>query len=558
MVVTAAALRLSFFVPGVWEQPWTPHHFDEHILPYEALALWEGVTPREVGWPAGPSRLALSAVYAGRLLADERRALASAESPEAAMATAARWSGRRVADGAPLYMMGRTLSAVIGLLHVVLVMLAARAWLGGSSMPIAGALAAVSPLAVTHSQLVLADVSGACFATLLLALVPRAVANVGLAPWLGVAAGLAAASKFHFGIWLVLAVTACWTVRPDAVLKRAERLAATLTLLVCFGLTLVAFVPWLWTNAPLGLKEFAGVVLVKAGGGAGGATALLSNAAKVLGGLGVAILLGAIVGARPLVRQCGALGGAVLGLTVLAVGLMCASAVVFDRYGLVLLPGLTLIATAGWQSVSQRWPPLSGVAVPIALLLLGLPQSWLALDEFRHINSYHAAHAWMIEHLPDDASVVVYSEDNQYLPRSAAQLAECEAFVGSDAAYREKWATNGVVVPPASGMPMRLAVINDELFHAYWCSRERLSPHEPAFVVHRFHAASRFQTLDVPTLEREFRAGLTDPARGFDAVLVHWPLFPDLRPMATFETPRGPTLHLYLRPGLTLRDRLDP
>jgi hypothetical protein len=556
VMVIAASLRLSFYVPGVWQQPWTPHHFDEHVLPYEAVALWEGVTPREVGWPAGPFRLALSAAYAGRLMADEGGALASAQSPEAAMATVARWSGRRVADGAPLYQIGRTLSAVIGLLQVVFAMLAARAWLGRGSMPIAGALAAVSPLAVTHSQLVLADMAGACFATLLLVLIPRVGADARLAPWLGVVAGLAAASKFHFGIWLLLPVAALWTRRPDAIPRR-EQWAATVALLVSFGLVLVAFVPWLWINAPLGLKEFAGVVLVKAGGGAGGAAAFVSNAVKVLGGLGVLMLLGAIVGARPLVRQWGALGGAVLALTVLAVGLMCASAIVFDRYGLVVLPGLTLAATAGWQSVGGRWPRLASV-LPIVLVLLGLPQAWRALEGFRHINSYHAAHAWMIARLPDRASVVIYSEDNQYLPRTAAQLAECEAHVGSDTAYREKWATNGVVVPPGSGMPMRLAVINDELFHGYWCSRELLSPQSPAFVVHRFHAAPRFQTLDVPTLEREFRAGLTDPARGFDAVLVHWLLFPDLRPIVTFETPQGPALHLYARSGVTLRDRLDP
>ena len=295
-------------------------------------------------------------------------------------------------------------------------------------MPVAGALAAVSPLAVTHSQLVLADMTGACFATLLLALVPRAVANIRLAPWLGGVAGLAAASKFHFGIWLLLPLAAMWTARPDAMLKRRERWAATLVLLVIFGLVLVAFVPWLWTNAPLGLKEFAGVVLVKAAGGAGGATALVANAATVLGGLGAGIVLGAVVGVRPLVRQCGAIGGAVLALTVLAVGLLCASAIVFDRYGLVVLPAFTLAATAGWQSIGRRWPRLGGI-LPITLVLLGLPQSWFALDEFRHRNSYHLAHAWMIARLPDRASVVIHSEDNQYLPRTLAQLAECESYM---------------------------------------------------------------------------------------------------------------------------------
>ncbi len=163
----------------------------------------------------------------------------------------------------------------------------------------------------------------------------------------------------------------------------------------------------------------------------------------------------------------------------------------------------------------------------------------------------------MIAHLPDRASVVIYSEDNQFLPRTPDLLGQCEAYVESDAAYREKWLTNGVQVPADSGRPMRRAVLNDELFHAYLCARERLAPQSPAFVVHRFHPDRRFQTLDVPTLEREFRAGLSDPTRGFDAVLVHWPLFADLQPAATFQTPPGPRLLLYLRPALTLRDSLD-
>jgi hypothetical protein len=32
-----------------WDDPCHPHHPDEGILPLEAIALWEGVTPREIG-----------------------------------------------------------------------------------------------------------------------------------------------------------------------------------------------------------------------------------------------------------------------------------------------------------------------------------------------------------------------------------------------------------------------------------------------------------------------------------------------------------------------------
>ncbi len=355
VLVLAAALRFSFAIPGAWESPWTPHHFDEHILPYEALGLWEGVTPREVGWPAGPSRLALSAAYAGRLLADEGGALVSASSPEAAMAKVALWTGRRIADGAPLYVVGRTVTALFGVLQVMLAMFAARAWLGKESTVIAGVLAAVAPLAVTHSQLVLADIVGACFTTLLLAWMPRAVADIRLAPWLGMSAGLAAASKFHFGIWLLLPLAAFWVVVPREVAARRQRLTATLALVAGFLVTLLAFVPWFWSNAPLGLKEFSGVVLVKAGG-VSGVVALLSNGSTVVGGLGVAILAGVILGCRPLLRRRGALAACMLGVTALAAAVLCASTIVFGRYGLVMLPALTLIAAAGWLSVA-RAPP---------------------------------------------------------------------------------------------------------------------------------------------------------------------------------------------------------
>lgn len=56
-IALAAVLLLALLARAsvvTWSDPWGPHHPDEHILPLEALALWEGITPREVG--AGPPR----------------------------------------------------------------------------------------------------------------------------------------------------------------------------------------------------------------------------------------------------------------------------------------------------------------------------------------------------------------------------------------------------------------------------------------------------------------------------------------------------------------------
>src|SRR5215470_8816268 len=94
-----------------WTDPWGPHHPDEHILPLEALALWEGITPREVGWPGTTSRLVLSGVHAARLLVDEGDALWQRRSnPADALAVITKWIGEQYVDPTPLYKSGRLLS----------------------------------------------------------------------------------------------------------------------------------------------------------------------------------------------------------------------------------------------------------------------------------------------------------------------------------------------------------------------------------------------------------------------------------------------------------------
>ena len=552
--LVAVGFRFSFALPGAWQQPWTPHHFDEHFLPQEALALWEGVSPREIGWPASTFRLALAGAYSVPLAADTHPALAAAPDAATAMGVIARWIGERTSDSEGLYKIARSMSAIIGVLHVLIAMLAARRWLGAASMPIAGALVAVAPVAVSHSQLVLADVLGVCFATAILALSPDVADKPRSASWLGILAGLATASKFHFGIWLLFSLGAIWlTGRNNPTISWRVRAISTLLTLLTFGLTLLAFVPWFWTNPILALKEFAAVVLSKAGDGPGALSRMLSNAFTVTGVLGPAIVVGAIAGAAPLVRQWRMLGVSVIGFTIATLLLLSGSAIVFGRHGLLLLPGLALAATAGWQSASARWPRFSPSWVTALVLVVGVPFSVRATNEFRFANSYHTAHNWIRTHLPDGASVVIYSEDNQFLPRTATQLDQCAAYVWTDAAYREKWRTNGMAVPANSGMPMQSAVMADEIFHSYWCARERLAVSSPAFVVHRFHPDPRFQTMTVPALRDEFVAGLADASRGFDAVLVHWNLFPQLQPSATFMNGSGPELRLYLRPTLSLR-----
>lgn len=552
VVTIAAVLRLSFLYPGVWQQPWTPHHFDEHFLPYEALALWEGVTPREVGWPASTSRLALSAVYATRLLADRGLELLRQPDPAAVMTLVAQWSGERVADPRPLYLLARLTGAIIGVLQVIAMIAAARHWVGPKAAILAGTFTAVAPIAVTHSQLVLADITGVLFVTLALGLIPVAVRREGVAALLGVLVALATASKFHFGIWLVPAIGVYWVDR-GAHAVRARRLHASVVV-IAFAITMLALVPWLLINPVLAAKEFTGVVLTKAGAGSTGVSGILKNLSISLSGLGWSTLLAAIPGGWILWRRVDGLGTLLVVFTAAVLTLFGISVIVFDRHGLLVLPALALAAAATSDRLLASTGPLRMTLVVATVLVVGVLQSVLAIDRIGAVNSYHVAHEWMLTHLPDDASVVVFAEDNQYLPRTRAQLVECASDVWSDSAYRDKWATNGVTIGPGSGTPMKLAILNDELFHAFWCSREILATPARAFFVHRFHSGRRFRTLTPPAVEVEFVSGVTDPSRGFDAVLTHLPMTSGRQPDMTFTTDVGPTLLLYLRPGVALRD----
>ena len=556
--VIATLLRMSFAIPGIWQQRWTPHHADEHILPEEALALWEGVTPRELGWPATTTRLGLSILYAVPFIAEQGGALRRAPNPEAALEIVSRYIAARWVDPSPLFLLGRWFSAFIGIAQVVVMAWALRRWLPASGAAIGALCAATMPLLVLYSQFILSEVTGVLFVTAALGLLPGAApGDYRRAMLLGLCVALAAGTKFHFGLWLVPAV-AVWWISHGTTLTRLRWTSSTVVV-GTFLIVLLLLVPWTLTQPVLMMKEFAGVVLVKAGGGAS-LPRFGANARLLLLGLGWAVVLGLPVGVPALARRHGWLGLSMIVVTLGGLALLAGSAIVFDRYALLVAPGAVLIAAAGWQRALDAMPTAPGLlrTVVVALFVGALlVQPVLALRRVAQVGSYHEAHAWMLAHLPDKSHVVIYSEDNLFLPRTSEQLEACAGGIWSADAYAAKWATNGVNLSRPQVLPMRLAVLNDEFFRAFWCLRELDAPRPISFVVERFHQDPRFDTLNVETMVRQFNEGLVDPARGFDAVLVHFPITTSVQPARVFVSEVGPTLRLYLRPGLPLRGESD-
>src|SRR5205814_202607 len=144
---------------------------DEDILPLEGLALWEGVTPREVGWPGSTTRLALGAIQAvewtferGHIAWDRRAA------PDKALETVTTWIGDQYLHPTALYQVGRTVSLVTGVLQMCAMAWALGQWFGPVGVIVGTLSVALSPVIVAHSQYVLADVAGLLFATILLGL----------------------------------------------------------------------------------------------------------------------------------------------------------------------------------------------------------------------------------------------------------------------------------------------------------------------------------------------------------------------------------------------------
>jgi hypothetical protein len=534
LVAVGILARLSIFT---WSAPWTPHQADEHILPLDALALWEGITPREVGWPASTTRLVLSAGSAVLWFVDEGRgAWAHRHEPDLALQSVTMWIGQHYVDPAPLYKLGRWTSIITGVLYVVATAWALGQWAGPAGAAIGTLAAAIGPLQVVYSQFCLADITGLLFATWLAGLAanptPRRV--VGMAAL----AGLAASSKFHFGLWLLTPLLSVW-LHPSMARERKWR--AVLVTLVMAAWVIVTFVPWFWVNPLLALKEFAGVVLVKVGHGAS-PRRIIANTGVIFGGLGAIVWVGGLVAAATVDRRE---FRRVLPLFVpLALGTLAliTSETVFDRYGLFLLPGLTVLAALGWDarlttgSAGVRAAAAALAGVSVVWTLTSLVQAERVAGE---VDVDVVAREWILGHVARGSRVAIHDEDNAFLPRAAVQLHACVDHLGTLDAYREKWLTEGITSAVDRAQPMRSMVLNDETYLAYWCHRELDVQPDAGYIVVPYHNGPRFGTFPEADVVREFRTGNAAITGGVDVLVMNRPIDVGKPPAQIFRTARG-------------------
>jgi hypothetical protein len=536
VLFAGAAARASVVF---WTDPWGPHHPDEHILPLESLALWEGVTPREIGWPATTTRLVLSGIHAGRLLAAKGDELWKRKShPAEALDVITKWIGEQYVDSTPLYKTGRLLSVFVGIVQLLVLVWALSQWVGPIGVAVGTFAVAMSPLTVRYSQYVLADIGALLFATVMVGLAAKPTERRVIA--MAALVGLAASSKFHFGLWLFTPMV----IGVQLASTPARRVSIVLATIGIFTWVLVTLVPWLWTNPLLAVKEFLAVVAVKLFSGEGGHRweVIPHNIALIFDGIGITVLAGVAAALYFLRREDWRRVLPLVLSGLIAFGILVMSGTVFDRYCLLLLPGAVVVAALGWEhwltasSVASRRVSAVALTACAAVTLVSL---WSAERVTGEVDVDELAKRWVIDHARPNSRVGVHDEMNALLPRAAEQLEACTHSLQTEDAYQRKWQSEGLSARGIAGDPMRSMVLNDEEFEVYWCRRELLARTTPGFFLVRYHDGPRFDAVPESDVLQEFAHGGTAVTGGVDVLVISRAVDVGRPPAVVFSTARG-------------------
>lgn len=558
ILLLASAVRGLCLGEGVWHEPFDNHYADEMFLPVEALGLWEGLTPRTLSWPASPTRLLLSFCYLVDLVCARSDVFLSPGQWSAAafFDALAERNRQHLEDRTRLFLIGRSLAVAIGVLQVALAYWALRRWSSPAAGLLAAFLSALAPLAVAFSQFIVADMTGMVFLTWLLGLAARpADSPRRRAVVMGALLGLATASKYHHGIWLLPA--ALWLVLDQAETGRrgGARIADFFVLILSWAAMVLFWTPWWWTNPLLAAREGFGVLVTRFDPGQTTTTTPLERLALGWSGLGWLIVVGVGPGIAAAWSRFGWRSGPPLVLLLVWNALLAGVTLFFDRYALPMFPAALFFAALGWEALLAAARPAFRVAGWLALAAATAATGYQLAHQQRHIGgagSYAQAHAWIVEHAQPEARLAIEPLYSRFLPRTRSQLSERLASLTGEDAYARKMATSRRSAHPAQ--PFRNAVLNSELWEAYWV-RNELAGRRPGEGYHvTIHDTQpRFDGLLTSEAIERFVRGLDDPGQGFDILLTRQPI-EGVTAEVIFPGNPGPRLYLYRRPSSKTRE----
>jgi 4-amino-4-deoxy-L-arabinose transferase-like glycosyltransferase len=327
------------------------------------------------------------------------------------------WATLDQAPAAEFYVWGRAVTAAFGTATIALTYLLARR-LGAIAAATAALLVAAQSMHVRESHYVLTDVPLTFFVTLALLLAVRAIDHRRPARffWAGVAAGLAAATKYHGGAVVLVPLAAL------VVTRGIPRRLASLALLAAGAIAaFLLFAPYTLLDLPGFLNGFA--TLAKSYAGVPPAPPWLTylkhlrinlttlGLAAAIGGTAASLVMA--FAAAPGRRAVWASAG---GFALLWFALLSTQNLVFGRYLLPLLPALAVV-TGGAIALVLAHPrvralqPLvrAGIAAGLVVAVAAAPAA-RSIEFVRVISKTSTnalAYAWVLEHVPPGSKVVI-------------------------------------------------------------------------------------------------------------------------------------------------------
>jgi 4-amino-4-deoxy-L-arabinose transferase-like glycosyltransferase len=332
-------------------------------------------------------------------------------------ATAGKWQSLTQVAPTDFYLWGRALTALLGTATVFLVYLIGMRW-GTRYAALAAGLLAVMPIHVRESHYILTDVPVTFFVTLafLLSLRAHEHEQARTFAWAGIAAGLAAATKYPGALSVLLPLIAVWMTPAT----RPSRLIAALT---TFGAFLAAFLiaaPYTVLDLPGFLNGYAHLAGYYSGrelGEAPGITYLkhLRNAMHWPAFL--MVVAGLILG---IVRAVGGPGRVRWTLAVIFpliyFWFISRHTLVFGRYLMPLVPFVCVLAAAAVVSGVSLLRRFDIPRAPRTALIAGLTVAALLPPAVQSVgfnmmitrtSTVEQAHAWIIENVPAGSKIAI-------------------------------------------------------------------------------------------------------------------------------------------------------
>lgn len=357
------------------------------------------------------------------------------------------WTSLDRVDASDFYLWGRAVTALIGAATVFLTHQAGLRW-GARHALLAAALMAVIPMHVRESHYVLTDVPMTFFVTLafLLSLVAHDKGTLAAFWWAGVAAGLAAATKYNGAAAMWLPLVAAWmTFGRD----RSRLLLAVASI----GGAIAAFLltaPYTVLDLPAFLNTFARLSTEyrpRHGVEAGWLVYLKHLRATLLWPATLHTIAGLAMGVVRAAKGPGRVRWALaVSFPAVYFYLIATKGLVFGRYLLPILPFLCLLAAAAvvsGVSLLRRFeiPRASRTALIAGLTAAALlPPLVVAIQFDRRMSqrsTQKVAFDWITVNIPRGSRIAIEKYDLR-LPPHRYRVEHVNDLIGHQpAAYRE-------------------------------------------------------------------------------------------------------------------------